>query len=68
MPYLEAERILLSIALEAGLPYRTVQRWVGRHRKSHLATLPRPPRSDQGDAFTLSYSDPYLSGRPQWLT
>ena len=53
-PHLDAERTLRSISLEAGVPYRTVQRWVERYRKSGFAALARQARSDQGGtrAFT----------------
>lgn len=53
-PHLEAERTLHSVALEAGVPYRTVQRWGERYRRSGFAALARRSRSDQGGtrAFT----------------
>jgi hypothetical protein len=48
VPHLEGERTLRSVAFEAGVPFRTAQRWVERYRKSGLAALARKGRNDDG--------------------
>jgi putative transposase len=48
VPHLEGKRTLRSVALEAGVPFRTAQRWVERYRKSALAALARKGRTDDG--------------------
>jgi putative transposase len=48
VPHLEGKRTLRSVALEAGVPFRTAQRWVERYRKSGLAALSRKGRADEG--------------------
>jgi putative transposase len=47
-PHLEHDRPLRVIAAEAGIPFRTVQRWVAQYRKFGLAALARKMRGDNG--------------------
>jgi putative transposase len=53
-PCLEQDRSLSVIAKEAGLPYRTVHRWISRYRQFGLAGLARKPREDRGKRRALS--------------
>lgn len=53
-PHLEGERTLHSVALDAGVPFRTAQRWVELYRKSGLAALARKRRSDDGSRKAYS--------------
>ena len=53
-PYLEGERALRSVALEAGVPYRTALRWVVGYRRSGLRALARKGRADEGERRTVS--------------
>jgi putative transposase len=45
---LEQHRPLRSIAIEAGIPYRTAQPWVTRYQRFGLAALVRKKRTDAG--------------------
>jgi putative transposase len=47
-PHLEEERPLKAVARDAGIGYRTAQRWKMRYRKYGLAGLARDDRSDRG--------------------
>jgi putative transposase len=47
-PHLEQNRPLRPIAIEAGIPYRTAQRWVTRFQRFGLAALIRKKRTDAG--------------------
>ena len=47
-PCLEQDRALSLIAKEAGIPYRTVHRWMSRYRRFGLTGLARKPREDRG--------------------
>lgn len=53
-PHLEEERTLRSVADEAGLPFRTAQRWVERYRRFGLAALARKGRTDDGARRVVS--------------
>jgi len=53
-PHLEGERTLRSVADEAGLPFRTAQRWVERYRRFGLAALTRKGRTDEGGRRIVS--------------
>jgi putative transposase len=39
---------LTRVAVQSGIPHRTLQRWLARHRTSGLAGLGRAPRADRG--------------------
>jgi putative transposase len=47
-PHLEEQRLLKAVAREAGIGYRTAQRWKMRYRKYGLPGLARDNRSDRG--------------------
>ncbi|MGH3867711.1 MAG: helix-turn-helix domain-containing protein [Pseudonocardiaceae bacterium] len=47
-PHLDDEVALAVVARQAGVPLRTVQRWLACYRESGLAGLARRPRSDRG--------------------
>jgi putative transposase len=47
-PHFEDKRRLKAVAQEAGIGYRTAQRWKMRYRKYGLAGLARDDRSDRG--------------------
>jgi putative transposase len=53
-PYLEGHRALTVVAREAGLPYRTAQRWVSLYRRFGPAALARKGRADCGGRRSLS--------------
>ena len=55
-PHLEQDRTLRSVAEEAGVPFRTLQRWVGQYRQSGLVGLVRKRREDAGGRRKLSPS------------
>jgi putative transposase len=46
-PHLEEKRPLKAVARDAGIRYRTAQRWVMRYRKCDLAGLARNDRVDR---------------------
>ena len=48
-PHSEERRPLRPVAVEAGIPYRTAQRWVMRYREFGLAALARKPHADTGE-------------------
>jgi putative transposase len=52
-PHLEQNRPLRPIATEAGIPYRTAQRWVTRFQRFGLAALVRKKRTDAGVRRTV---------------
>jgi putative transposase len=52
-PCLEQDRSIGSIAREAGIPYRTIHRWIGLYRVFGLAGLARKPREDRGKRRAL---------------
>jgi hypothetical protein len=47
-PHLEDKRFLKSVARDAGIGYRTAQRWMMRYREYGLAGLARNDRADRG--------------------
>ena len=47
-PHLEQSRSLQSVALAAGIPYRTAHRWLAQYRQFGLAALARKTRIDRG--------------------
>ena len=47
-PHLEHDRPLRVIAAEAGVPFRTVQRWACQYRRFGLVALARKMRGDNG--------------------
>jgi putative transposase len=52
--HIEEHRPLRSVADEAGIPYRTAQRWLSRYQQSGLAALVRKSRADAGERRALS--------------
>ena len=55
-PHLEQSRTLRSIADEAGVSFRTLQRWVAQYRRFGLLGLVRKERDDVGGRRKLSPS------------
>ena len=53
-PHLEQSRPLRSVAGEAGIPYRTAQRWLSRYQQFGLAALVRKARADAGERRAVS--------------
>jgi putative transposase len=53
-PCLEEDRSLSVIARKAGIPYRTIHRWLTRYRRFGLAALARKVREDRGKRRALS--------------
>lgn len=53
-PHLEEGRSLVQTASEAGIPYRTAQRWVALYRQFGLAGLVRKARADRNERRALS--------------
>ncbi|HLJ17031.1 MAG TPA: DDE-type integrase/transposase/recombinase [Bryobacteraceae bacterium] len=53
-PHLEANQPLQSVARAAGVPYRTVHRWVAQYRLFGLAALARKKREDRGARRAVS--------------
>jgi putative transposase len=53
-PHLEKGRSLRQVAREAGIPYRTAQRWLARYRRYGLGALVRKERDDRGTRRRLS--------------
>jgi putative transposase len=47
-PHLEDDRPLKSVAADAGIPFRTAQRWVSLYRQFGLTALSRKRRADTG--------------------
>ena len=52
-PHLEEGRPLRLLAIKAGIPYRTAQRWVTRFQRLGLAALVRKKRIDAGVRRTV---------------
>jgi hypothetical protein len=50
----EDKRLLKAVAREAGIGYRTAQRWKMRYRKYGLAGLARDDRSDRGQRRAIT--------------
>ena len=53
-PHLEQNQSLQSVAGAAGIPYRTLQRWVAQYRLFGLAALARKRREDRGERRVVS--------------
>jgi putative transposase len=53
-PHLESGMALVAVARDAGIPYRTAQRWVALYRRFGLAALTRKGRADCGVRRSLS--------------
>jgi putative transposase len=53
-PHFEQNRSLRSVAYEAGIPYRTAQRWVARYQQFGLGALVRKRRADSGAHRAIS--------------
>ncbi len=53
-PHLEDHRPLKFVAAAAGIPFRTVQRWVALYHQFGLAALARRKRADRGEHRTVS--------------
>ena len=53
-PHLEQNQSLQSIARAAGIPYRTVHRWVAQYLLFGLAALTRRKREDRGERRAVS--------------
>ncbi len=53
-PHLEEDVPLRIVAAEAGLTFRTAQRWVAQYRTSGLAALARKTRGDLGTRRVVS--------------
>ena len=53
-PHLELRRPLRLVAAEAGVTFRTAQRWVAQYRQFGLAALARKTRIDSGERRTAS--------------
>ena len=47
-PHLEENRPLRQVAVDAGIPYRTAQRWLTRYQQFGLTALARKKRADTG--------------------
>ncbi|MGA2262051.1 MAG: Mu transposase C-terminal domain-containing protein [Acidobacteriota bacterium] len=52
--HLEQGRPLRSVAAEAGIPFRTAQRWVTQYQQFGLAALVRKKRDDRGERRAVS--------------
>ena len=53
-PHLEQNRPLRLVTLEAGIPFRTAQRWVAQYKRFGLAALARKKRDDSGERRAVS--------------
>jgi putative transposase len=53
-PHLEDGLALRAVAQDAGVPFRTAQRWVAQYHKHGLAGLARKERQDRGSRRTVS--------------
>ena len=53
-PHLEQNQSLQPLADEAGVPYRTAQRWVAQYRLFGLVALARKRREDRGGRRVVS--------------
>jgi len=63
-PHLEENQSLRSVALAAGIPYRTAHRWAAQYRQFGLAALARKKR-DVPETFTSFSSMSLLDDLPQ---
>src|SRR4051812_33305485 len=53
-PHLEEGKALSLVAQQAGIPYRTAQRWVSLYQRFGLTALARKERTDRGARRSLS--------------
>ena len=53
-PHLEQHQPLRTVALAAGIPYRTAHRWLTQYRLHGLAALARKRRGDHGERRSVS--------------
>lgn len=53
-PHLEEDKPLRVVAAEAGIPFRTAQRWAAQYRACGLAALVRKKRGDRGARRVVS--------------
>ena len=53
-PHLEQNQSLQSVACQAGIPYRPLQRWVSQYRLFGLVALARKRREDRGERRVVS--------------
>ena len=53
-PHLEQHRPLRPVAVEAGIAFRTAQRWVALYQRFGLAALARKQRDDSGERRAVS--------------
>jgi putative transposase len=53
-PHLQDGLSLRAVAQDAGVPFRTAQRWVAQYHEHGLAGLARKERQDRGSRRTLS--------------
>lgn len=53
-PHVEQQRPLRLVAAEAGIAFRTAQRWVAQYQRFGLAALARKKRDDRGARRTVS--------------
>jgi putative transposase len=53
-PHLEEGMALTAVARDAGIPYRTAQRWVSLYHRFGLAALTRKERTDRGARRSVS--------------
>ena len=53
-PHLEQNQSLRSVAVAAGIPYRTAHRWLAQYRRFGLVALARKARVDRGERRAAS--------------
>ena len=53
-PHLEDDRPLKAVAMSAGIPFRTAQRWVSLYRQFGLTALAQKRRTDTGQHREMS--------------
>src|SRR5450432_2696121 len=53
-PHLEENRSLRLVAAEAGIPFRTAQRWVSQYQQHGLTALIRRKRTVSGERRAVS--------------
>jgi hypothetical protein len=56
-PHLEQNRPLRAVTGEAGIAFRTAQRWVAQYQRFGLAALARKKRDDRGARRAVSSSE-----------
>ncbi len=53
-PHLDENQSFKSVALAAGIPYRTARRWIAQYWQFGLAALARKKRDDHGARLAVS--------------